>query len=161
VDVKIAVLGNIIVFIVAVVLSILTYKRIKKAEKKYANLKSIGLKRFRDLGTYYYLVGFFVFAVLVVDAHFIFPILNEKRWFGGACMLLMAGSVLYLTMYVFKKKYFRCPYCEYNTLLEDTWQCQHCDSVQSEPKFYSEKCEECKAYQDTAFCEKCEKEFIL
>ena len=80
---------------------------------------------------------------------------------------LLAPASFFVTLFAYYglskglNKYYACPYCNQSVLMDYKWQCDSCNTVQSKPKLLSDPCEECLGKQETAFCDSCEKEFII
>ncbi|MGI9570136.1 MAG: hypothetical protein ACR2PH_10475 [Desulfobulbia bacterium] len=89
---------------------------------------------------------------------------RDATWYDIALIAPVSFFVTFLVYYAFTtafKKYYACPYCDYSVLMIDKWQCSSCVTVQSEPRLFSDACEECLMVKETAFCDSCEKEFKI
>ena len=76
---------------------------------------------------------------------------------------LLLGSILSIFHKIFPLKYVACPNkeCDKSILVYTKWTCDHCNNVQTRERYITDKCEHCKRYLETVFCEYCEKEIVL
>jgi len=80
-------------------------------------------------------------------------------------VIIVSGAFGYTAMSLYKKRlkkeFAPCPYCGFQTKIIDEWECYECKQPQSEIKSLFIPCERCGCLQNSAFCEHCEKEYLL
>ena len=83
---------------------------------------------------------------------------NIKYYLSGLAIITIPflGSLGFA-----QDRYFDCPYCGYKNLKMENWQCPECDYLHIVPRNIVDGCQECGEELKSAFCEKCEKEFLL